>query len=103
MSKSKSPSTCYLWDLVDSNRLEGISTDDIAYSCGYWDSAEIICYDFKEHALDLIQDIDLWGNLDNFIGTVDPENPFSGKSPRQDGLLVLKSTGSAGAMSGWAL
>ena len=27
------------------------------------------------------------GNLDNFIGTIDPENPFSGKSPRQDGLL----------------
>jgi len=67
--------------------LEGISNDDIAYSHGYWDSAEIICYDFKEQALDLIQDIDLWGNLDNFIGTVDPENPFSGKSPRKDGLL----------------
>jgi len=37
--------------------------------------------------MDLIQDIDLWGNMDNFIGTVDPENPFSGKSPRNDGLL----------------
>jgi len=30
--------------------------------------------------MDLIQDIDLWGNLDNFVGTVDPENPFSGKT-----------------------
>ena len=48
---------------------------------------EIICYDFKEQAMDLIQDIDLWGNMDNFLGTVDPENPFSGKSPRKDGLL----------------
>ena len=67
--------------------LEGISNDDIDYSCGYCDNAEIICYDFKEQALDLIQDIDLWGNLDNFVGTVDPENPFSGKTPRQDGLL----------------
>jgi len=37
--------------------------------------------------MDLIQDIDLWGNMDNFIGTVDPENPFCGKSPRKDGLL----------------
>ena len=35
-------------------RLEGLSNDDIDYSYGY-DSAEIICYDFK----DLIQDIDL--------------------------------------------
>jgi len=67
--------------------LEGISNDDIDYSCGYHNSAEIICYDFKEQALDLIQDIDLWGNLDNFVGTVDPENPFSGKTPRQGGLL----------------
>jgi len=25
--------------------------------------------------------------MDNFIGTVDPNDPFSGKSPRQDGLL----------------
>ena len=25
--------------------------------------------------------------MNNFIGTVDPENPFSGKSPRKDGLL----------------
>jgi len=57
------------------------------YSRGLRDCAEIICYDFKEQAMDLIQDIDLWGNMDNFIGTVDPENPFSGISPRKDGLL----------------
>jgi len=25
--------------------------------------------------------------MDNFIGTVDPNDPFSGKSPRQYGLL----------------
>ncbi len=67
--------------------LEGFSSNDINYSCGFQDSAEIICYDFKEQAIDLIQDIDLWGNIDNFIGTVDPENPLSGKSPRKDGLL----------------
>ena len=67
--------------------LEGFSSNDINYSCGFWDSAEIICYDFKEQVMDLIKDIDLWGNMDNFIGTVDPENPYSGKSPRKDGLL----------------
>jgi len=39
----------------------GVSNDDIDYSCGYWDSAEIICYDFREHALDLIQHTDLFG------------------------------------------
>jgi len=68
--------------------LESFSSDDIDNSFRYCDTAEeIICYDFKEQALDLIQYIDLWENLDNFIGTVDQENPFSGKSPRQDGLL----------------
>ena len=57
------------------------------YSHGYYDTAEIICSDFQEVAFDLIQDINLWGNMENFIGTVDPNDPFSGKSPRQDGLL----------------
>jgi len=33
--------------------------------------------------MNLIQDIDLWGNMDNFIGTIDPENPLSGKSKKR--------------------
>jgi len=37
--------------------------------------AEIISYDFKEQAFDLIHDIEIWGNLD-FKGTIDPNNPF---------------------------
>jgi len=37
--------------------------------------------------MDLIHDIGIWGNLDNFEGTIDPTNPFSGQSPRTDGLL----------------
>jgi len=51
------------------------------------DTAEIIWYDFKEQALDLICDIEMWGNLDNFKGIIDPDNPFSGKSPRTDRLI----------------
>jgi len=53
--------------------LEGLSNDDINYAHGFWDSAEKICYDFKEQALDFIQNIELWENLDNIIGTVDQE------------------------------
>jgi len=26
--------------------------------------------------LDLINDVNIWGNLENFKGTVDPKNPF---------------------------
>jgi len=67
--------------------LEGFSSNDIEYQRSFRDSAEIIWYDFKEQALDLIHDISIWGNMDNFKGTVDPNNPFSGQSPRTDGLL----------------
>jgi len=67
--------------------LEGFSSNDIHYSREFRDSAEIIYYDFKEQALDLIHDIGIWGNLDNFKGTIDPKNPFSGQTPRTDGLL----------------
>ncbi len=67
--------------------LEEFSSNDIQYSRGLRDNAEIIWYDFKEQALDLIHDIEIWGNLDNFKGTIDPDNPFSGKSPRTDGLI----------------
>ena len=67
--------------------LEGFSSNDIHYSRELRDSAEIIYYDFKEQALDLIHDIGIWGNLDNFKGTVDPKNPFSGQTPRTYGLL----------------
>jgi len=37
--------------------------------------------------LDLIHDINIWGDMSNFEGTVDPNNPFSGQSLRTDGLL----------------
>ncbi len=37
--------------------------------------------------MDLIHDINIWGDMSNFEGTVDPNNPFSGQSPRTDGLL----------------
>jgi len=67
--------------------LEGFSSNDIEYNRGLRDTAEIIWYDFMEQALDLIHDIKIWSNLDNFKGTVDPKDPFSGKSPRTDGLI----------------
>jgi len=67
--------------------LEGFSSNDTEYVWWFRDTAEIIWYDFKEQALDLIHDINIWGDMSNFEGTVDPNNPFSGQSPRTDGLL----------------
>jgi len=62
--------------------LEGFSSNDILYSRSYRDSAEIIWYDFQKQAMDLINDVSIWGNLDNFRGTIDPNNPFSTKPPQ---------------------
>jgi len=59
-----------------------ISSNDIQYSRGLRDTEEIIWYVFKEQAFDLIHDIQIWGKLDNFKGTIESKNPFSGKSPR---------------------
>jgi len=67
--------------------LEGFSSNDIHYSRELRDSDEIIWYDFKEQVLNLIYDIGIWGNLENFKGTIDPKNPFAGQSLKTDGLL----------------
>jgi len=67
--------------------LEGFSSNDQDYGRRFRDIAEIVWYDFKEQALDLIHDLTIWGDMSNFEGTVDPDNPFSGQSPRTDGLL----------------
>jgi len=56
--------------------LEGFSSNDLEYSRDFRDCAEIIWYDFKEQALDLIHDINIWGDMNNFKGTIDPKKPF---------------------------
>jgi len=53
--------------------LEGFSCNDIEYRRGSCDTAEIIWYDFEEQAMDLIHDIEIWQNLDNLEGTIDPD------------------------------
>jgi len=68
--------------------LEEFFRNDIQYCRGLIDTAEMIWQDFKEQALDLICDIEMWANPDNFKeGIIDQDNPFSGKSPGTDGLI----------------
>jgi len=43
--------------------LEGFYSNNREYSRAIRDCAEIIWYDFKEHALDLIHDINIWGDM----------------------------------------
>jgi len=56
--------------------LEGFSSNDKEYVRKFRDIAEIVWYDFKEQALDLIHDINIWGDMSNFVGTVDPTTHF---------------------------
>jgi len=72
--------------------LEGFSSNDLNYNREMRDSAEIIWYDFKEQALDLIHDIGIY--LDNFEGTIDPKIHFLDNHLEQMGywmrwLMVL--------------
>jgi hypothetical protein len=52
--------------------------------------AEIICFDFKEQLVDLLNDYDLFSNIDNLVVNKDPTNtsvkwlPYNG---RQDGCI----------------
>jgi len=77
--------------------LRGFFSNHLDNHRGFRDSAEIIWYDFKDQALELIHDISIWGNIDNFKRTVDPDNPFSGQSPRTtDRLLDEVMDGASG-------
>jgi len=44
-------------------QLEGFSSNGILYSNNYRDSVEIIWYDFKDKAMDSINDVNIWGTL----------------------------------------
>jgi len=67
--------------------LEGFLSNDVQYRRGLRDTAEIIWYDFKEQALDLIHDME---NGETWIISREQLTQiilFPGKSPRTDGLI----------------
>jgi len=56
--------------------LERFSSNNLEYSRDFRDCAEIIWYNSEEQALDLIHDINIWGDMNNFKGIVDPKRHF---------------------------
>jgi len=48
---------------------------------------EITWYDFKQQALDLFHDIEIWSNFHNFNGIINSKNLFLGRPPRTDSSL----------------
>jgi len=51
------------------------------------DFVKVYTFDFLEQVMDLINDHHIWSDMNNFIGMVDPNNPFSGYSPSPFGCL----------------
>jgi len=51
----------------------------IFITSGFKNSAEIIWYDFKHQTMDLMNDVNIWANLEILKGMIDPKNSFSGK------------------------
>jgi len=47
----------------------------------------MVFYDFVEQLNDLLNDVTIFGNMSNFVGTVDPADPFNNKPPPSGGLV----------------
>ena len=56
--------------------IEGLHSQDQNYQCDLCDSVSIVTYDFMDQVNDLLNDITIFGNLDNFIGTIDKKPRF---------------------------
>jgi len=44
-------------------------------------------YGFLEQVNDLLNDVTMFGNMSNFVGTININDPFSNKLPCADGLI----------------
>ena len=48
----------------------------------------MVFYDFMEQLNNLLNDVTIFGNMLNFVGTVDPADPFNNKPPPVVVLLM---------------
>jgi hypothetical protein len=67
--------------------LEGSFPMDHDYTREYRDIVSVSSYNFLEQAQDLVSDIHLWGDMRNFVGTTNVNDPFCAITPRMDGLV----------------
>jgi len=47
----------------------------------------VVYYNFLDQINDLLNDISIWGDVANFSGTVNMNNPFSNEPIRNDGFV----------------
>jgi len=67
--------------------IEGLHSMDRNYQHDQCDYVSIVTYDFMDQVNDLLNDVTIFGNLDNFIGTIDMAEPFGNKPPNTAGLV----------------
>ena len=67
--------------------IEGIHPLNYNYQRGFRDSVSIVYFDFLEQVNDLLNDVSIFGNMSNFVGMININDPFSNKVPCADGLI----------------
>jgi len=67
--------------------LEGKQPMNYNYRREHRDCVSMVFYDFVEQLNDLLNDVTIFGNMSNFLGTVDPADPFNNKPPPSGGLV----------------
>jgi len=67
--------------------IEGLHATNIEYIREFCDSVSVVYYNFLDQINDLLNDISIWGDIANFSGTVNMNNPFSNEPIRNDGFV----------------
>jgi len=61
--------------------IEGLHANNIKYRREFRDSVSVV-YNFLDQINDLLNNISIWGDIANFEGTVNMNNPFSNEPIR---------------------
>ncbi len=69
---------------------------DRNYQCDQSHYVSIVTYDFMDQVNDLLNNVTIFGNLDNFHGTIDMAEPFGNKPPNTVGLVDEINNGKDG-------
>jgi len=67
--------------------IESLHSLGLEYRRELCDSVLIVYYNFFDQVHDLLNDILIWGDLSNFQGTDNLENPFTNEPLHCDGLV----------------
>ena len=67
--------------------IESLHPLGLEYRREFCDSVLIVYYNFLDQVHDLLNDVLIWGDVSNFQGTVNLDDPFSNEPLHHDGLV----------------